>query len=278
MKLIAYLIISSLISAYWSTDLAGPERHKRKHKRGRLERLLCKFRRWRRRWRRLWRQWRELMDGTVQVKASTPDRPATCGEETNTAAVPGEARERALATQAPTVAVVDEANPTPRRGPGRPRTIPTAHGEKRQMYKCNVCGQPFSETAGAPFFGLKTPTKTVCVALQELADATSLDQSVAPQDVTLLQEAGVPGASLAPGAGLLSLLQTPRQLACQAARTDPDAWQRLAQEVATTYARHGCRPDGSPMVSERVVNVLSTSDANVSIALVPPYRFARSRA
>jgi len=88
------------------------------------------------------------------------------------------------------------------RGPGRPRTIPTdhlccphedcsscgifgphpdhdivgngtyttAHGEKRQMYLCQVCEQPFSETAGTPFFGLKTPMRTVCIALNELAE------------------------------------------------------------------------------------------------------------
>jgi IS1 family transposase len=38
------------------------------------------------------------------------------------------------------------------------------------MYLCNVCEQPFSETAGTPFFGLKTPMKTVCIALNELAE------------------------------------------------------------------------------------------------------------
>ena len=112
MKLIACLIVLSLISAYWSTDLAGPEastksesqvgcsnpivpeqpfdklrttlqrdhppislwwewdmqvervcrlrrrrrkvRRWRKHEPGKLERLLCRFRRWRRRWGRLW--------------------------------------------------------------------------------------------------------------------------------------------------------------------------------------------------------------------------------
>jgi len=189
------------------------------------------------------------------------------------------------------------------------------------MYKCNVCGQPFSEIAGTPFFGLKTSTRTVCIALQELAEGlgtgdsgcgahprretrhraglaeggrSTLDQHVfrradqshaaspcqpiASQDAMLFQETGVSGVPLAPGAGLLSLLQTPRQLACRAARTDPDAGQWLAQEVATAYTRHGCWPDGSPLVSERVVNVPSTHDANVSAALVPPYRFARSRA
>jgi len=92
--------------------------------------------------------------------------------------------------------------PPAQRGPGRPRTIATdhlccpdqacssygivgphpehdivgngtyttAHGEKRQMYLCQVCGQPFSETAGTPFFGLKTPMKTVCIALNELTE------------------------------------------------------------------------------------------------------------
>jgi IS1 family transposase len=33
-----------------------------------------------------------------------------------------------------------------------------------------MCGQPFSETAGTPFFGLKTPLKTVCLALNELVE------------------------------------------------------------------------------------------------------------
>jgi IS1 family transposase len=178
----------------------------RKHEPGKLERLLCRFRRWRRRWGRLWRQWQALMDGTAQVKAAVSDRPATCVEETNTAAIPGEAGERPSAPQAPAIEVLDEVNPTPRRGPGRPRTIPTAHtgcprqkcdaygrlgddpmhdivgdgtyttvhGEKRQMYKCNVCGHPFSETAGTPFFGLKTPTQTVCIALQELAEGLGI--------------------------------------------------------------------------------------------------------
>ena len=49
-------------------------------------------------------------------------------------------------------------------------TYTTTHGERRQLYLCNVCGKSFSETAGTPFFGLKTPTKTVCIALNELAE------------------------------------------------------------------------------------------------------------
>ena len=49
-------------------------------------------------------------------------------------------------------------------------TYTTVHGEKRQLCLCKVCEQPFSETAGTPFFGLKTPMKTVCLALNELAE------------------------------------------------------------------------------------------------------------
>ncbi len=42
------------------------------------------------------------------------------------------------------------------------------------MYRCNVCGQRFSETAGTPFFGLKTPIRTVCIALEELAEGLGI--------------------------------------------------------------------------------------------------------
>jgi IS1 family transposase len=265
MKLIACLIVLSLISTYWSTDLASPEastepeghadcssptvpeqlhrdhppiplwwgwdmwaewvspscrrrrpfgklragckvRRWRKHKPGRLERLRRKFRRWRRRWQRLWQQWRELVDGTVQTKATASNQSAVCVEEKQAAMVPDEASEQTPVTQVPMAKVVEEVSPTTRRGPGRPRTIPTAHkccpsegclaygrfgddpihdivgdgtyttthGEVRQMYKCNVCQQPFSETAGTPFFGLKTPMKTVCIALQELAEGLGI--------------------------------------------------------------------------------------------------------
>jgi len=261
MKLIVCLIVLSLISTYWSTDLASPEasaepeghvdcssptvpeqlhrdhppiplwwgwdmwaewvfpscrrrrrqvRRWRKHKPGRLERLRRKFRRWRRRWhrlwQRLWRQWRDLMDGTVQRKATASNQSVVCVEEKRAAMVPDEAGEQTPVTQVPMAKVVEEASPTTGRGPGRPRTIPTAHkccpnegclaygrfgddpshdivgdgiyttvhGEVRQMYKCNVCGQPFSETAGTPFFGLKTPMQTVCIALQELAEGLGI--------------------------------------------------------------------------------------------------------
>ncbi len=183
----------------------------RKHEPGRLGRLLRRFRHWRRqrrrRWRRLRRQWQELMDGTVQTqKATASEQPTVCAEEAYVTVVPGGAGQRALDTPAPPAEVVEEACPTTRRGPGRPRTIPTAHkccaneecpaygrlgddplhdivgcgtyttvhGEVRQMYRCNVCGQRFSETAGTPFFGLKTPMKTVCIALQELAEGLGI--------------------------------------------------------------------------------------------------------
>jgi IS1 family transposase len=53
-------------------------------------------------------------------------------------------------------------------------TYTTVHGERRQMYLCKVCGQPFSETAGTPFFGLKRPSKTVCIALNELSEGLGI--------------------------------------------------------------------------------------------------------
>ncbi len=105
---------------------------------------------------------------------------------------------------------VEETETAVHQGPGRPRTIPTdhvccpygecscygifgpdpahdivgrgtyttIHGEKRQMFECQVCGKPFSETAGTPFFGLKTPTHTVCTARKELSEGLGV-QAVA---------------------------------------------------------------------------------------------------
>lgn len=202
----------------WGERVFPPHRRRRrkrrrwrKHKPGRLEQLLRRFRRWRRqrrrRWRRLRRQWQKLMDGTAQAQQATaPEQPTVCAEEAYTPVAPGNAVQEALETQATKVEVVGEAYPAARRGPGRPRTIPTGHrccpnekclaygrlgddplhdivgcgtyttthGEVRQMYRCNVCGKPFSETAGTPFFGLKTPLKTVCTALQELAEGLGI--------------------------------------------------------------------------------------------------------
>ena len=101
---------------------------------------------------------------------------------------------------------VEEPAQPAKRGPGRPREIPTnhrcclneecssfgifgphpdhdivghgtyttTHGEVRQMYLCNKCGKPFSETAGTPFHHLKTPKETVVHALNELAEGSGV--------------------------------------------------------------------------------------------------------
>jgi len=38
------------------------------------------------------------------------------------------------------------------------------------MYKCNICGRRFSETAGTPFHHLKTPQGTVLHAYKDVAE------------------------------------------------------------------------------------------------------------
>jgi IS1 family transposase len=246
MKLIACLIALSLIIAFWSTGLASPRagtvpaghtvpeqlqsdhapfplplwwgwdvwvervcashrgrrrrpRRWRKHQAGRLERWLYRWRRWRRRWGRLWRQWQALTDGAVPVQPVATPEPAVTVEADDAGHQPCD-------TPAPTAESPAETGSTTKPGPGRPRTIPTAHrccphegcraygrsgddplhdivgygtyttvhGEVRQMYRCNVCGQPFSETAGTPFADLKTPIQTVCTALQELAEGLGI--------------------------------------------------------------------------------------------------------
>jgi IS1 family transposase len=43
-------------------------------------------------------------------------------------------------------------------------------GDKHQMYRCNWCGQWFSETYGTVFYGLKTPQETVYRALHCLCE------------------------------------------------------------------------------------------------------------
>jgi IS1 family transposase len=53
-------------------------------------------------------------------------------------------------------------------------TYPTAKGEVGQLYRCNICRRRFSATAGTPLFGLKTPTRTVCIALQELTEGLGI--------------------------------------------------------------------------------------------------------
>jgi IS1 family transposase/transposase-like protein len=141
------------------------------------------------------------MDGTSQVEPPVKDSGTLTPEEgACLTAAPSSNQEAPSA-----ITAQDTAEETPQpvpQGPGRPRAIPTdhlccpheicssygilgphpdhdivgngtyttVHGEKRQMYLCQVCGKPFSETAGTPFFGLKTPMKTVCIALNELAE------------------------------------------------------------------------------------------------------------
>jgi IS1 family transposase len=193
----------------WAEWLCPPRRKPRRWRR--LILLLYKLRRWYRqrvrRWRLLRQEWQELMEGTSQaeplLKDAQPSTPLSAASPTITPQ-PISNKESTSATAAQDVAK-EPIQPT-RRGPGRPRTIPTAHrccpseecpaygrlgddplhdivgcgtyttvhGEVRQMYRCNVCGQLFSETAGTPFFGLKTPTKTVCIALQELAEGLGI--------------------------------------------------------------------------------------------------------
>lgn len=160
-------------------------RRYKKHKPGKLELRLRKFRRWskgkRRQWRCLWQRRKENMDDTKPEELASQEDQSTVPVKEET---------------------VEETETAVHRGPGRPRTIPTdhvccpgeecscygifgpdpahdivgrgtyttVHGEKRQMFECKVCGESFSETAGTPFFGLKTPTHTVCTALKELSE------------------------------------------------------------------------------------------------------------
>ena len=147
------------------------------------------------------------MDGMMQVqRAAAPKQLAVCVEAGCQPVVAGNAGHQTLDPQILAREGVEEACPAASRGPGRPRSISTAHrccpneeclaygrlgddslhdivgfgayttihGEVRQMYRCNVCGKPFSETAGTPLFGLKTPLETVCIALQELAEGLGI--------------------------------------------------------------------------------------------------------
>ena len=204
------------LSPWWCWDMwvervFPPHRRRRRKRRrrrwcqhtpGRGERLLRRFRRWHRQQRRLWCRWQELLGGTEPAF----DQPTGCVAESGRPAVADAVGQPVLDTQAPPAEVVAEATLTTKRGPGRPRTIPTAHrccpheecpacgrlgddplhdivgygtyttthGEVRQLYRCNVCEQPFAETAGTPFFALKTSLQTVCTALQELAEGLGI--------------------------------------------------------------------------------------------------------
>lgn len=178
----------------------------RKHKPGKLERLQHRFRRWWRRWQRLWRRWQTRIGDTGLAKAALVIPSSSCVEQAQPILVPEEAGERTCGTEAQAIEAVGEVNAPLKRGPGCPCTIPTKHiccpneqcpaygrlgddplhdivgcgtystrhGERRQMYKCNVCGRLFSETARTPLFGLKTPMRTVCIALQELVEGIGI--------------------------------------------------------------------------------------------------------
>jgi IS1 family transposase/transposase-like protein len=180
--------------AEWLTPCRRRGRRWRK-----LYRLLRRLKRWYegvRRWCLLQQEGQALMEGT------SPKEPST--EGTSFSPLETEAAAPRSNQQSPSPvasSTVEEAPPPTQQGPGRPRTIPThhvccpnepcpsygilgphpdhnivgcgtytAHGEKRQMYRCLVCGKRFSETVGTPFFGLKTPMRTVCIALNELAE------------------------------------------------------------------------------------------------------------
>ena len=185
----------------WAEWLCPPRRRGRKWRR--LRRLLHQLRRRYRqrvqRWRLLRREWQALMEGTSPLESPTRDAPSSTPEQrTCPTAVPRVSSQEASAA----IAAQEETAQPAKRGLGRPRTIPTdqvccpseecssygilgphpdhdivgrgtyttVHGEKRQLYLCQVCGRSFSETAGTPFYGLKTPTKMVCIALKELAE------------------------------------------------------------------------------------------------------------
>lgn len=172
----------------------------------RLYRLLWKLKHQHRqrlsRWQRLWRERQALMEGVPAVGLLAGEAQPSTGEpESSLSAALAVGEQTTLVVACGEEATGEPASPI-RHRPGRPRTIPTdhlccpnepctaygilgphpdhpivgfgtyttAHGERRQMYRCQVCGEPFSETAGTVFFGLKTPTRTVCIALQELAE------------------------------------------------------------------------------------------------------------
>ena len=237
MKLIACLLILSLFFAFWSNSFTGPTVGEAPEGEVVLEQLYrgpsplpwwwrwdvwaewlcpprCRGRKWRRLLRllrRLRRQFKQRLqrfrllrrERQVLIEGTSPKGPSAKG--TSSSPLQREVAAPRSNWESPstvTPSAVEGALPPARRGPGRPRTIPTnhvccpnelcssysilgphphhnivgcgtyttIHGEKRQMYRCLVCGRRFSETAGTPFFGLKTPMRTVCIALNELAE------------------------------------------------------------------------------------------------------------
>ena len=167
------------------------------------------------RWRRLQQEAQTLMAGTSSVKLPVEDGVCSTQElaiqPTSEAQITTEGGIHLSDACTTGQDSAEDVSQIEKRGPGRPReietghvccpheectsygvlgdhpghdivgygTYTTVHGERRQMYLCKVCGQPFSETAGTPFFGLKSPSKTVCIALNELSDdVCNLEQVV----------------------------------------------------------------------------------------------------
>ena len=135
-----------------------------------------------------------LLDVMVHSEPSDEQLPSSTPEEHKAIPIPSQ--------EVPPRPTMPGAPQPAKRGPGRPRkiatnhrccpneecsswgifgphpdhdisgdgTYKTKHGEVRQMYLCNVCKKPFSETAGTPFHQLKTPKETVVHALNDVAE------------------------------------------------------------------------------------------------------------
>jgi hypothetical protein len=53
-------------------------------------------------------------------------------------------------------------------------TYTTKWGQRRQLYRCQLCKKPFSETQGTVFFGLKSPEETIYRALACLCEGMGI--------------------------------------------------------------------------------------------------------
>lgn len=159
----------------------------------------CGRRAWR--WlRRLWQAWQEPIDESPSAKSSVENPRSSVSVQEAGLERPRSSLDVASAPTA--VQETEEPEQPEKRGPGRPREIPTDHlccpyeecssygvfgphpdhdiigagtyttdwGETRQMYECKVCRHTFSETAGTPFHHLKTPKEEVIHAYKDLAE------------------------------------------------------------------------------------------------------------
>ena len=158
----------------------------------------CGRRVWR--WlRRLQQAWQKPIDETPPLKSSAENPQPSASMRETSLERPRSSRD---VDPAPAAGLeVEDSEQPEKRGLGRPREIPTDHrccpneacssygilgphpdhdivgagtypvqGGVRQMYKCNICGKRFSETAGTPFHHLKTPQETVLHAYKDLAE------------------------------------------------------------------------------------------------------------